>query len=708
MSELPPLPPRFKTVGQQALVDSEQLSLPRKSVGSAPIKALPPVRGFRTPAVAFRSEVIALNAPDSGAVFDETLEESLGSIDDGFVFDGALDEEAGDLPAEEPSHALWLALCATLGITPSIMLEDDIVGNGVAHLSPSQVRAAVAQFNLRADIADTVVHAAHHFPQAINFHTMRFRFDRFLQAMITVARYWEEVKPHPWPMKTPSPNILNIFLGAAKADLPKKHWVHFCQDNPNLYLDVQAIPKAVDHTVLAIFIQAWVSRLCFQLYPELLEDRDARIERAIASLLHAPATIDQGRVGLLETTMVKGVMQARRELFLIPLLKTQHVYAIVKEAMMMITAADFISPETTFHGCVDYVWARHLLAGVEDKQIINALLAPTTSMPEEYQAFEAGFNQLIGLSANDNLRHPFKMMNLPCEVRDVDKPSEPVQTYLLHSSAKHLEQLDDLNLRFPHFKEVNDYLRRKLVFAIKLNKPFHTGPILIKGPSGIGKTFYLKALKEALGLPALDIHASQITCGSALAGLQSTWGTGQPGRVSKHLRKTTVANSMVVFNELSQLKMTGNNGLDPVAVLLQLLDADESAEFVDAFTNETMDLSKLNWFFTANHINNLDSFLLTRLTIFNVEPIKHYRERRIVDDIIAEALKRLDIESSRLSTPDDLCCRLVLDYLNNGGNMRSLGTMIEDAIVDSVDEDGLQPSAQLSISAANLRKHLRA
>jgi hypothetical protein len=707
MSEMPPLPPRFKGISSQTLAEAEQLSLPRKSIDRAPIKALPPVRGFR-PAEAAQPEGSAPANLDSGDVFDATFEDSLGSIDDEFVFDVAPDEDAGDLPVEEPSHGLWLALCATLGITPSIMLEDDIVGYAVERLSPSQVRAAVEQFHLRADTADTIVHAAQHYSKIRHVQTVRLRFDRFLQTMVTVARYWEDLKPCPWPLSPPSPNVLNTFLGAAKAAAPKDHWVKLYQDNPNLFLDVQVIPSAVDHRVLAIFIQAWISRLCFQLYPDLLEGQSDRIERAIGSLLDGHAKLDQERFGLLKAMMDKGALHANREVFLIPLLQTPHVYAIIKEAMMMITAADFIASEMTFQGCLDYVWARHLLAGIQDRQIIHALLAPTTSMPEEYRAFETEFNDLIGRGGHDDLRQPFKMMNLPGEVRDVDKPSEPVQTYLLHSTAKHLELLDDLNLRFPHFKEVNDYLRRKLVFAIKLNKPFHTGPILIKGPSGIGKTFYLKALKEALGLPALDIHASQITCGSALAGLQSTWGTGQPGRISKHVRKTTVANSMVVFNELSQIKATVNNGLDPVAVLLQLLDADESAEFVDAFTNEPMDLSKLNWFFTANHINNLDSFLLTRLTIFNVEPIKHYRERRIVDDIIAEALKRLDIESSRLSTPDDLCCRLVLDYLNAGGNMRSLGAMIEDVIVDSVDDQGLQPSAQLSLSAANLRKHLRA
>lgn len=707
MSELPPLPPRFKTIRPQTLEDSEQLSLPRKSIGCFSIKAPPPVRGFR-PAEASQLEVSALDTRNNGAVLDEIFEESIGSIDDELVFDIAPNEDTDDLPSDEPGYGLWLALCETLDITPSIMLEDDIVGNEIEGLNPSQVRAAVEQFHLRADTADTIVHAAQHYSKIRHIQTVRLRFDRFLQTMVAVARYWEDVKPRPWPLSPPSPNTLNTFLETAKADLPKNHWVKLYQDNSNLFLDVQAIPNVVDRRVLAIFIQAWISRLCFQLYPDLLEEQNVRIERAIGDLLDGQAKIDHERFGLLKEMVDNSVLQANREIFLIPLLQTPHVYAIVKEAMMMITAADFITPEMTFQGCLDYVWARHLLAGIQDRQIIHALLDPTVTIPEEYRAFDTEFNHLIGRDSHDDLRQPFKMMNLPCEVRDVDKPSEPMQTYLLHSTAKHLEMLDDLNLRFPNFREVNDYLRRKLVFAIKLNKPFHTGPILIKGPSGIGKTFYLKALKEALGLPALDIHASQITCGSALAGLQSTWGTGQPGRIGKHVRKTAVANSMVVFNELSQIKATVNNGLDPVAVLLQLLDADESAEFVDAFTNEAMDLSKLNWFFTANHINNLDSFLLTRLTIFNVEPIKHYRERRIVDDIIAEALKRLDIESSRLSTPDDLCCRLVLDYLNAGGNMRSLGAMIEDAIVDSVGDEGLQPSAQLSLSAANLRKHLRA
>lgn len=230
---------------------------------------------------------------------------------------------------------------------------------------------------------------------------------------------------------------------------------------------------------------------------------------------------------------------------------------------------------------------------------------------------------------------------------------------------------------------------------------------MLKGPSGVGKTFYLQSLKEVLALPALTLHAAQITCGSALAGLQSTWSTGQAGAMSKHLASTQVANSLVLFDELSQLKSAiSTNGLSPHSVLLQALDQNESKTFRDAYTLEEIDISKLSWFFTANNLNNLDSFLLTRLTVFNIEPVKSYTNRTVVDELVRQVTVDLDLPDGMLQPLNDLCCRQILDHLNQGGNLRKLRLLLEDAVTEMFVHPDTTASSQVAISSAWLRKHL--
>lgn len=251
------------------------------------------------------------------------------------------------------------------------------------------------------------------------------------------------------------------------------------------------------------------------------------------------------------------------------------------------------------------------------------------------------------------------------------------------------------------------HVRKKLLFATKLNKPFHTAPIVLKGPSGVGKTFYLQQLREVLALPALTLHASQITCGSALAGLQSTWGTGQAGALSKHLASTQVANSLVLFDELSQLSaVSRTSGLDPLAVLLQMLDQNESKTFKDAYTQEEIDLSKMSWFFTANHLNNLNSFLLTRLAVFNIEPVKTYTDRAVIDELVQQVSSHLDLPQGMITPLDDLCCKQALDFLNQGGNFRKLRLLLENAVTEVFEDADTNAASKVTISSAWLRKHL--
>jgi hypothetical protein len=457
------------------------------------------------------------------------------------------------------------------------------------------------------------------------------------------------------------------------------------------------------------FMRAWVLRLCEENYGVLPESENTDFYASIRNAITVTSVdthLFSGEFSdIIEKQCGKGSDKTPFCFFFIPLLKSSAASFLAKEIFL---SALFRKNEC--QGVVTLsqsIWMRHILAIAPPRLIVEAALQHREwDIPRLKDYLEGGREP--GLQAGEASRQvPYKIMQLPTpKERYSDVRSKPMQTYVKLCSPSILTELEDLDARFPNFTEVTAYIRKKLLFATKLNKPFHTPPILLKGPSGVGKTFYLQNLREVLSLPALSIHATQISCGSALAGLQSSWSTAQAGAMSRHLASTQVANSLVIFDELSQLKVVSSNGLDPLAVLLQALEPNESKTFRDAYMEQEIDLSKFSWFFTANHLNNLDSFLLTRLTVFSIEPVKTYKNRTLIDDLVRQITVSLDLPEGMIQPLDDLCCRQILDHLNRGGNLRKLRLLMEDAVTEVFEDPETTAETTVSISSAWLRKHL--
>lgn len=195
----------------------------------------------------------------------------------------------------------------------------------------------------------------------------------------------------------------------------------------------------------------------------------------------------------------------------------------------------------------------------------------------------------------------------------------------LSVSDDSLQSFSDLCEKHPHFKPVFDYLMPFVEASFSTGRPLTFPPMLIAGPPGIGKTKFISELFEVFGYPISHCHASQFTCGSALAGLQSTWSNAQPGYVSEAMRRSKLYNPLIAFDELERIRMasSGGNGISVEAALMRLLEPLEAKRFVDACGQMPHDVSKVNWIFTCNDPSSIPAPLLTRLNkVFVYPPIK--------------------------------------------------------------------------------------
>lgn len=209
---------------------------------------------------------------------------------------------------------------------------------------------------------------------------------------------------------------------------------------------------------------------------------------------------------------------------------------------------------------------------------------------------------------------------------------EEVELRGLSVSSESLQAFSNLCKKHPHFKPVFDYLMPFVEASFSTGRPLTFPPMLIAGPPGIGKTKFISELFEVFGYPISHCHASQFTCGSALAGLQSTWSNAQPGYVSEAMRRSKLYNPLIAFDELERIRMasSGGNGISVEAALMRLLEPLEAKRFVDACGQMPHDVSKVNWIFTCNDPSAIPAPLLSRLNkVFVYPPIKD----EIVDGI---------------------------------------------------------------------------
>lgn len=265
-----------------------------------------------------------------------------------------------------------------------------------------------------------------------------------------------------------------------------------------------------------------------------------------------------------------------------------------------------------------------------------------------------------------------------------NKNSTVLKTITYYSMTKSIiEAVDYLKLKFPNFIEVIDFVVKHAIIYLINGKPFHFPPICLKGPSGTGKTVFCHALAEALDLPKLPIHSTQITCGSVLTGLQKTWGTASQGLVTQLIGDAEIINPMVFIDEFQGvLDKKYDNGMPVDTVLNNLLDPTEAKHHVDGCTRCPVDLSHVSWIFAANHLNGITESLKRRIRVFEIERPNSSEAPTIARNLYSDSIKEMHMDAIISAAIDDLTLQKVLLKIHANVDYRSIKSWLKDVIME--------------------------
>jgi ATP-dependent Lon protease len=200
------------------------------------------------------------------------------------------------------------------------------------------------------------------------------------------------------------------------------------------------------------------------------------------------------------------------------------------------------------------------------------------------------------------------------------------------------KKLVELASRFPNFVDAINGLTEDIALAAAGSPDrFQVAPILLDGVPGIGKTAFCNALADALGVPFVKVGAATLQNPYQIVGTARHWSNASPGVVFKELAESKSAVVVLLIDEVDKIH---NNDSHPVIpALLELLEPESARKFVDQSYMVDLDASRFVVVMTSNQKDRIDTALLSRARIFQIEEPDE-DQRRDIANCVHDALRR--------------------------------------------------------------------
>ncbi|KAL7642622.1 UNVERIFIED_CONTAM: hypothetical protein RMT77_007186 [Armadillidium vulgare] len=224
---------------------------------------------------------------------------------------------------------------------------------------------------------------------------------------------------------------------------------------------------------------------------------------------------------------------------------------------------------------------------------------------------------------------------------------------------------------------MEDVKKRILEFiAVAQLRGTTQGKILcFHGPPGVGKTSIAKSIARALNREYFRFSVGGMTDVAEIKGHRRTYVGAMPGKIIQCFKKTKTENPVVLIDEIDKIGR-GHQG-DPAAALLEMLDPEQNANFLDHYLDVSIDLSKVLFICTANTLDTIPDPLRDRMEMIDVSGYVAEEKLAIAKGyLIPQLQKSCGIDDKMLTLSESALDILIRQYCRESG-VRNLQKHIE-------------------------------
>lgn len=214
-------------------------------------------------------------------------------------------------------------------------------------------------------------------------------------------------------------------------------------------------------------------------------------------------------------------------------------------------------------------------------------------------------------------------------------------------------------------KKVKDRVIQQL--AVMALKKRQSGSILLfVGAPGTGKTSVGQSIARALGRECVRVSLGGVRDEADIRGHRRTYIGAMAGRIIDGMHKVGVNNPVMVLDEVDKLSASYNG--DPASALLEVLDPEQNANFVDHYLNVPFDLSDVFFVCTANSTDSIPAPLLNRMEVIDFSGYTMTDKLAIAQShLIKKSLEANGLDEGALVLPEDTLRILIEDYTMEAG-----------------------------------------
>ncbi len=210
--------------------------------------------------------------------------------------------------------------------------------------------------------------------------------------------------------------------------------------------------------------------------------------------------------------------------------------------------------------------------------------------------------------------------------------------------------------------------------------------LLLVGPPGVGKTSIGKSVAEALGRKFFRFSVGGMRDEAEIKGHRRTYIGAMPGKFIQALKEAGTSNPVIMLDEVDKIGASYQG--DPASALLEVLDPEQNADFLDHYLDVRFDLSKALFICTANQMS-IPGPLLDRMEVIRLSG--YITEEKIAiakHHLWPKVLEKSGLKKNQVTVSESAIRHVIEGYAREAGVRsleKQLGRVARKAVVHILD-----------------------